>query len=141
VALVAHQLQLQGVRIETRYAEGLPVIIGNGNQLRQVLVNLMMNAGQAMEQSAVKKLYVEASGADWTVLVSVKDTGPGMAADVRKRLFEPFFTTKPRGKGTGLGLSISRSIIEEHKGELRVESELGAGATFVIRLPAAPAIS
>ncbi|MBS1152902.1 MAG: sensor histidine kinase [Myxococcaceae bacterium] len=138
VKLVAHQLQLQGVRIETRYAEGLPDIIGNGNQLRQVLVNLMMNAGQAMEQSKEKKLYVEASGADWTVLVSVKDTGPGMAPDVRKRLFEPFFTTKPRGKGTGLGLSISRSIIEEHKGELRVESEIGAGATFVIRLPAAP---
>ncbi len=137
VKLVAHQLQLQGVKIETRYAEGLPVIIGNGNQLRQVLVNLMMNAGQAMESSPEKKLYVEASGADWTVLVSVKDTGPGMAADVRKRLFEPFFTTKPRGKGTGLGLSISRSIIEEHKGELRVESEVGAGATFVIRLPAA----
>ncbi len=140
VKLVAHQLQLQGVRIETRYAEGLPVIIGNGNQLRQVLVNLMMNAGQAMEQSKIKKLYVEASGADWTVLVSVKDTGPGMAPEVRKRLFEPFFTTKPRGKGTGLGLSISRSIIEEHKGELRVESEVGAGATFVIRLPAAPVV-
>ena len=139
VKLVAHQLQLQGVRIETRYAEGLPVIIGNGNQLRQVLVNLMMNAGQAMEESEKKMLYVEASGADWTLLVSVKDTGPGMAPEVRKRLFEPFFTTKPRGKGTGLGLSISRSIIEEHKGELRVESEIGAGATFVIRLPAAGA--
>jgi signal transduction histidine kinase len=137
VKLVAHQLALQGVRIETRYADGLPVIVGNGNQLRQVLVNLMMNAGQAMEQSNEKRLFVEASGADWTVLVSVKDTGPGMPAEVRQRLFEPFFTTKPRGKGTGLGLSISRSIIEEHKGELRVESELGKGATFVIRLPAA----
>ncbi len=139
VKLVAHQLALQGVKIETRYAEGLPGIMGNGNQLRQVLVNLMMNAGQAMESSQVKKLYVEASGADWTVLVSVKDTGPGMAPEVRQRLFEPFFTTKPRGKGTGLGLSISRSIIEEHKGELRVESEPGAGATFLIRLPAAQA--
>ncbi len=139
VKLVAHQLQLQGVKIETRYAEGLPAIIGNGNQLRQVLVNLMMNAGQAMEQSPEKKLYVETSGADWTVVVSVKDTGPGMAPEVRNRLFEPFFTTKPRGKGTGLGLSISRSIIEEHRGELRVDSEPGKGATFMIRLPAAQA--
>ncbi len=137
VKLVAHQLQLQGVRIETRYADGLPLVIGNANQLRQVLVNLMMNAGQAMEESKEKKLIVEASGAEWTVVVSVKDTGPGMSPEVRKRLFEPFFTTKPRGKGTGLGLSISRSIIEEHKGELRVESEVGAGATFVIRIPAA----
>ncbi len=134
VKLVAHPIQLMGVKVHTRFADGLPPIEGNSNQLRQVLVNLMMNAAQAMESSPEKQLSIETAGADWAVVITVKDTGPGMAPEVRQRLFEPFFTTKPRGKGTGLGLSISRSIIEEHQGEIRVESEPGKGATFVIRL-------
>ncbi|MFT3839682.1 MAG: ATP-binding protein [Myxococcaceae bacterium] len=134
--LVAHPVALMGVKVETRFAEGLPSIEGNSNQLRQVLINLMMNAAQAMEASEQKRLYVETTGADWAVVITVKDTGPGIAPEVKQRLFEPFFTTKPRGKGTGLGLSISRSIIEEHQGEIRVESEVGKGTTFVIRLAA-----
>ncbi len=135
--LVAHPIALMGVKVETRFAEGLPAIEGNNNQLRQVLINLMMNAAQAMESTPEKQLQIETAGADWAVVVTVKDSGPGMAPEVKQRLFEPFFTTKPRGKGTGLGLSISRSIIEEHRGEIRVESEVGKGSTFVIRLPAA----
>jgi two-component system, NtrC family, sensor kinase len=144
--LVAHPIALMGVKVHTRFTDGLPKIEGNSNQLRQVLINLMMNAAQAMESSSEKQLHVETSGADWAVVITVKDTGPGMPPEVKQRLFEPFFTTKPRGKGTGLGLSISRSIIEEHQGEIRVESEVGKGTTFVIRLgavhkegPAAPA--
>jgi signal transduction histidine kinase len=137
VRLTAHQLQLNGVKVQTVYAEGLPKIRGNGNQLRQVLLNLMMNASQAMEGSPERRLHVETKGGDAGAQVSVRDTGPGIAPEAQARLFEPFFTTKPRGKGTGLGLSVSRSIIEAHKGEIRVESELGKGATFFIRLPAA----
>ncbi len=141
VRLTAHQLQLNGVRVHTEYADGLPKIRGNGNQLRQVLLNLLMNASQAMEGYKDKHLYVQTKGGDAGAQVSVRDVGPGIPADAQARIFEPFFTTKPRGKGTGLGLSVSRSIIEAHRGELRVESELGKGATFFIRLPSADALT
>ncbi|MBK7860835.1 MAG: HAMP domain-containing protein [Archangiaceae bacterium] len=137
VRLTAHQLQLNGVRMHVEYADGLPKIRGNGNQLRQVLLNLLMNASQAMEGALEKHLYVQTKGGDAGAQVSVRDVGPGIAPEAQARIFEPFFTTKPRGKGTGLGLSVSRSIIEAHRGEIRVESELGKGATFFIRLPSA----
>ncbi|MBL8951319.1 MAG: HAMP domain-containing protein [Myxococcaceae bacterium] len=140
VRLTAHQLQLNGVRVHTDYADGLPKIRGNGNQLRQVLLNLLMNASQAMEGFKDKHLYVQTKGGDAGAQVSVRDVGPGIAPDAQARIFEPFFTTKPRGKGTGLGLSVSRSIIEAHRGEIRVESEMGKGATFFIRLPSADAL-
>ncbi|MBX7099231.1 MAG: HAMP domain-containing protein [Myxococcaceae bacterium] len=137
--LCAHQMQLAGVKVHTSLAQGLPGIEGNSNQLRQVLLNLMMNAAQAMESSTERKLTVEtlADPPDG-VVVLVKDTGPGIAPEVRDRLFQPFVTSKPRGKGTGLGLSVSRSIIQEHEGELSVLSEPGFGATFVIRLTTRP---
>jgi signal transduction histidine kinase len=137
VKLTAHQLQLNGVKVQTTFAPEVPRVKGNGNQLRQVLLNLMMNASQAMEGQPVKRLFVETKGGDAGAQVSVRDVGPGISPEAQARLFEPFFTTKPRGKGTGLGLSVSRSIIEAHRGEIRVESELGKGATFYIRLPAA----
>jgi signal transduction histidine kinase len=126
--------------VQTTYAPEVPKVRGNGNQLRQVLLNLMMNASQAMEGQDVKRLYVETKGGDAGAQVSVRDVGPGIAPETQAKLFEPFFTTKPRGKGTGLGLSVSRSIIEAHRGEIRVESEIGKGATFFIRLPAASAM-
>jgi signal transduction histidine kinase len=137
VRLTAHQLQLNGVRVHVEYADGLPKVKGNGNQLRQVLLNLMMNASQAMEGQKDKHLYVQTKGGDAGAQVTVRDVGPGIEPAAQARIFEPFFTTKPRGKGTGLGLSVSRSIIEAHRGEIRVESELGKGATFFIRLPSA----
>jgi two-component system, NtrC family, sensor kinase len=138
--LVAHQLHLAGVKVHTRYAEGLPRIQGNANKLRQVLVNLVMNAGHAMEAAAVKALYVSTSaGTKGGVLLEVRDTGAGMTNEVREGIFRPFFTTKPRGKGTGLGLSVSRGIVLQHRGEISVESELGQGTTFRILLPAATA--
>lgn len=138
VKLTTHQLQLNGVKVHLQLGDGLPPIKGNGNQLRQVLLNLMMNASQAMESSpdGQKHLYVETKGGDAGVQATLRDTGPGISDEVKRRLFEPFFTTKARGKGTGLGLSVSASIIEAHRGELRVESEPGKGATFFIRLPA-----
>jgi signal transduction histidine kinase len=138
--LVSHQLQIGGVKIETRLGEGLPAILGNGNQLRQVLINLMMNAGQAMESSPKKMLTVTSEAhAEGGVVISVQDTGAGMTDEVRGKLFRPFFTTKPLGKGTGLGLSVSNSIIAHHRGEIRVDSAVGQGTTFVIRLPKAAA--
>lgn len=140
VRLVAHQLQIARVKLETSYGEGLPKVRGNNNQLRQVLVNLMMNAAHAMEEAERKELHVHTEPApSGGVLIAVRDTGHGMTPEVKAKLFQPFFSTKERGKGTGLGLSVSRSIINEHLGELHVESDPGAGASFYIRLPAAAA--
>jgi signal transduction histidine kinase len=133
--LCQHQLQMQGVKVETKLGEGLVGILGNNNQLRQVLLNLMMNAGQAMAESQTKRVTVSTVADGDFAKVLVADTGPGMTAEVMQNLFKPFFTTKRRGLGTGLGLSVSRSIIEAHKGMLTAESVPGQGATFIVRLP------
>jgi two-component system NtrC family sensor kinase len=136
--LCRHQLHMQGVKIDTTLADGLPPIRGNSNQLRQVLLNLLLNAGQAMENSPRKEIHVfTAFGEDGSVEIRVADTGPGIPDDVKSQLFKPFFTTKRRGKGTGLGLSVSRSIIEGHRGNICAEGAPGQGATFVIRIPGA----
>jgi signal transduction histidine kinase len=137
--LCRHQLMMAGVKMKVTLGEGLPSICANSNQLRQVLLNLMLNASQAMEESKVRQLEVITSratdaGAE-LVEVRIADTGPGIPEEVQAKLFRPFFTTKRRGQGTGLGLSVSRSIIEEHRGTIRAESVPGQGATFVIRLP------
>jgi signal transduction histidine kinase len=136
--LCRHTLQMGGVKVEASLPEGLPSIHGNSNQLRQVLLNLMLNAGQAMERSQVRRLVVSAQGTDeGGVELRISDTGPGIAPEVKDKLFRPFITTKRPGQGTGLGLSVSRSIVEAHGGSIRAESEVGKGATFVVKLPRA----
>ena len=111
-------------------------------QLQQVLVNLVINARDAMPSGGCVELGTRrvtergSQGAPTTyVLVWVRDTGVGMDDETRRRIFEPFFTTKALGRGTGLGLSTVQGIVEQHAGLVRVESELGAGTTFEIRLP------
>ena len=99
--------------------------------LRQAILNLIKNGLEALGRGG--KLTVGTRRVDDQVEISIRDTGPGIAADVGKRLFEQFFTTKPQG--TGLGLYISRQIIEEHGGTLRWESAPGAGTTFTASLP------
>lgn len=137
VRLIAHQVAISGVRMVTSYAEGLPPVMGSANQLRQVLINLAMNAAHAMDERPERVLTVSTALAeDGRVQISVKDTGMGMSEEVQRKLFRPFFTTKPKGKGTGLGLSVSKTIIEQHKGVISVKSVLGQGTTFQILLPA-----
>lgn len=133
--LCRHQLLMQGVKVDTALADGLPLIRANSNQLRQVMLNLMLNAGQAMESSPVKRITVSTVRVEGGVEIRITDTGPGIPDEVKAKLFKPFFTTKRRGKGTGLGLSVSRSIVEAHRGSLKVESVAGEGATFVMRFP------
>ncbi len=134
--LCRHRLQMDGVKVETSLAPGLAPFLGNGNQVRQVLLNLALNAGQAMEHSPQKMVTISTArdAQGWSV-ITVADTGPGMSDEVKQHLFKPFFTTKKRTKGTGLGLSVSKSIIEAHRGTIAVASEKGHGATFSIRLP------
>ena len=113
---------------------------GSPNQLEQVFVNLITNACDAMaEAPAPKQLTIRAERDDeegvWKCAVS--DTGAGLSDSVRKRIFEAFFTTKDTGGGTGLGLSISRGIVDNHRGDIRVQSRLGEGTTFTVVLPVA----
>ena len=136
VRLIAHQVQIGGVKLLTAYDDGLPQIMGSANQLRQVLINLSMNAAQAMDGCLEKVLTLSTSlGPDGRVQIAVKDTGVGMSEETQHKLFRPFFTTKPKGKGTGLGLSVSRTIVQQHKGDIEVTSVLGQGTTFTIVLP------
>ena len=103
------------------------------HQINQVLVNLLINAGQAMETRGT--ITVTSRQEDEEIILTVSDTGCGMTEDICKRIFDPFFTTKKVGAGTGLGLSISYGLIKKHGGDISVESRPGEGATFTIRLP------
>jgi two-component system NtrC family sensor kinase len=104
-------------------------------QLNQVFLNLLVNAAHALGETRGEiTVHTEQQGDQ--VLVKIGDTGCGMPPEVQRRIFEPFFTTKEVGKGTGLGLSISYDIIKKHGGEITVESEVGRGTTFTVRLPA-----
>lgn len=136
IQIVNHQLEIQKVKLGTDLAKDLPNIRGNANQLQQVLINLMMNAQQAMEGRPGSILVRTRRRDAETVEVILSDTGPGMTKEIQKKIFEPFFTTKPGGKGTGLGLSVSFGIIRDHNGKISVDSAPGKGATFTISLPA-----
>lgn len=139
LAIVDHQLSLHGIRIVRELGLNLPQVNGDINQLQQVLVNLAINAQQAMAgQRGVLSVRTRAVGGQ--VLIELQDSGPGISPELQKKIFEPFFTTKPAGQGTGLGLSVSYGIIESHGGRIEVRSSLGSGATFVISLPVAAAV-
>jgi signal transduction histidine kinase len=135
IAIVEHQLQMNKVKLQKKFATALPIVLGNANQIQQVLINLMVNAQQAMEGTPGEVTVTTLSTNSNHVQVQVSDTGPGIPADLHVKIFEPFFTTKEVGKGTGLGLSVSYGIIREHKGEIKVESSPGKGTTFKISLP------
>ncbi len=136
VARMASTQRRGGVEIVTRFGD-VPRIEGNAGQLRQVFLNLVMNAVQAVDENGRVEIETQCEGGG--VRVRVRDDGPGIAAEHRDRLFVPFFTTKPAGEGTGLGLFLSYQIVQSHGGEIHVESEPGSGATFDVWLPLARA--
>jgi two-component system, NtrC family, sensor kinase len=117
----------------TRDYGELPPVKCLPQQLNQVFLNMLVNAAHAIETQG--EITVSTRSAGDQVLVSFRDTGCGIPEEIRSRIFEPFFTTKEVGKGTGLGLSISYDIIKKHNGSIEVESALGCGTTFTIRLP------
>jgi CheY-like chemotaxis protein len=140
--LTGYSLRSAGIAIEQELDPGVPDVFVEQDQIIQVLMNLIINAQQAMAETAgPRRLTVRTRRgqmAGWVVL-TIKDTGPGMDAEVARRIFEPFFTTKPLGQGTGVGLSISHSIVTAHGGTLEVDTQPGAGATLLITLPQADA--
>jgi signal transduction histidine kinase len=110
----------------------VPLVSARGAELREILMNLVLNAVDAMPAGGVITLGTRREG-EWAVL-AVSDTGPGIPPELRRRVFEPFFTTKETG--TGLGLSIVSGIVSSYGGSIEVEAEAGRGTTFTIRLPA-----
>jgi signal transduction histidine kinase len=139
--LLEREMMKYRVRVETQILP-TPPAMANGNQIQQVLLNLLINARQAMPQGGM--IYVKlAHDAEANIVeLSIRDTGCGMSTEVMRRIFDPYFSTKSgpdaSGKGgTGLGLSMCRDIIEAHHGRIRVDSAIGKGTAFTIKLPAA----
>jgi C4-dicarboxylate-specific signal transduction histidine kinase len=135
------QMKLSEVEVGLSLDPELPEILGDRIRLSQVFLNLMTNARQAMEECATRKLAIRsyrATSQDLPVVIQLADSGKGFSAEEAVKLFMPFYTTKKSGHGTGLGLSISRTIIQDHQGTIEASGTPGKGATFTLRLPAAP---
>ncbi len=146
-AMLVRRLIGVNIDVKLKLDSELPRIVGNANQLQQVLVNLAVNARDAMNGTGTLTMATlrgavdpemmlrhEATSIDWVEL-RVSDSGCGMDAETKQRIFEPFFTTKPVGRGTGLGLATVFGIVKQAGGFLEVESEVGVGTTFCIYLP------
>ena len=135
VKLVEHKLDLANIVCEVSLDEHLPPVRGDGGQIEQLLLALVMNAIDAMPREGVLRLSTDVDGAG--VVIVVEDNGTGIDPALLPRLFEPFATTKEEGKGVGLGLAISQGIVERHHGKIAVDSQPGRGTKFTITLPAA----
>ncbi len=133
--LMANEINLNNVQLDVSLDDNLPPIMGNQHNLQQVFLNLFINALQAMPDGGT--LCVRAHTENESLKVVVSDTGIGISKENINSIFDPFFTTKELGKGTGLGLSVSYGIIQKHKGAITVESEVGKGTSFIIKLPCA----
>lgn len=133
--LKAHQLQRDGVRVVTDF-EDVPAVAADPHQFRQIVLNLVQNAHQAMmDRAGERVLTVRVVRRDAFAQLEVLDTGPGIPPEIQSRLFEAFFTTKPPGVGTGLGLWVSASLVAQHGGRLGAENRPEGGARFVVELP------
>lgn len=136
VRLVENQKEMRKIHIEQDYGENLPDILGDANQMQQVLLNLFLNAAAAMPDGGILTITTRCDESH--VSIAVADNGCGILPEHLDKVFDPFFTTKPVGQGTGLGLSVSYGIVEQHGGSIELESEVGIGTTFTIRLPLTP---
>lgn len=135
-----HELRLKNIELEVDLEPALLPSIADKQQIEQVILNLVVNAEQAMTSArGGGRLVVRTKLEDGQVVIQIRDDGPGIPEENLSRIFDPFFTTKEVGQGTGLGLSICYSIIRDHGGSIRGYNELAGGATFIVELPVASA--
>ena len=135
LALVEDQHLFHNIQIVRHLDEHLPQVVVDPAQIQQVFMNMLINAAESMNDGGCLTLTTRHAGGDGFVEIGFTDTGHGISAENIERIFDPFFTTKEIGHGTGLGLAISYGFVKEHHGAINVESELGRGTTFTIRLP------
>ena len=127
------QMRESNIQVEISFNPDIPEIMASTNQMRQVMLNILKNAKEAMPKGGT--LTVRTSREDNRVLIHIQDTGMGVPEEIRDKIFEAFFTTKQKVKGVGLGLSVCYGIIKDHGGDIKIESEEGKGTTFIISLP------
>jgi len=138
LALRAYEQRVTNVTVIDALAAGLPQVFADGHQVQQVLLNLVINAEQAMLSANGRGILVVRTWHDAdqeSVILEINDDGPGIPDDVQPKIFDPFFTTKEVGKGTGLGLTVAYAIVQEHGGRLRLESRPGVGTSFYVEVP------
>ena len=136
ISLIGYQMRLQDITIKPLLHEGLHMVLADRGQMKQILVNLILNDQEAMPEGG--SLTMTTNNVRKGVLIRVADTGKGIPKESLSHIFEPFFTTK-NASGAGLGLSVVYGIVRDHKGTIEVDSVLGQGTTFTIRLPAVKA--
>ena len=138
LALRAYEQRVSNITVIDALAAGLPHVFADGHQVQQVLLNLVINAEQAMLSTRGRGVLVVRTWSDASqesVVLEINDDGPGIPEDLQSKIFDPFFTTKEVGKGTGLGLTVAYAIVQEHGGRIRLETRPGAGASFFVELP------
>ena len=138
LALRTYEQRVSNISVIDALAAGLPQVFADGYQLQQVLLNLIINAEQAMLSANGRGILVVRTWHDTdqeSVVLEINDDGPGIPDDLQPKIFDPFFTTKEVGQGTGLGLTVAYAIVQEHGGRIRLESRPGAGASFYVELP------
>src|SRR6185436_5556357 len=138
LALRAYEQRLTNITVIDALASGLPQVFADGHQVQQVLLNLIINAEQAMLSENGRGVLVVRTwhdAAQEMVVLEINDDGPGIPDDLQPKIFDPFFTTKEVGKGTGLGLTVAYAIVQEHGGRIRLESRPNAGASFYVEMP------
>jgi two-component system NtrC family sensor kinase len=138
LALRAYEQRVTNITVIDALAAGLPPVFADGHQIQQVLLNLVINAEQAMLSAHGRGILVVRTWHDApneSVVLEINDDGPGVPEELQSKIFDPFFTTKEVGKGTGLGLTVAYAIIQEHGGRIRLESRPPAGASFFVEMP------
>ena len=133
LSLVRNQAIFRNIRLGTELDAKLPAVMADRDQMRQVVLNTVINAAEAMVDGG-GELQVSSRDGGGHVLLTIRDTGPGIPPEIMSKIFEPFFTTKKTG--TGLGLAIAYGIVERHKGTINIDSAPGRGTTINVRIPA-----
>jgi signal transduction histidine kinase len=133
IAFFQARLTEQSIKVQTELGGSLPDLLADESQIRQIIMNLCINAIHAMEKGGLLTIATQVWGEE--IVLSVRDTGPGVPEEIRGKIFLPFFTTKDVDVGTGLGLSVVHGIVKSHRGRIKVVSNAGRGAEFKVYLP------